>query len=75
MNKRTNQDSELMTEIKELIEVSPDTNWNIAYRAGMTIGQLEDFIYHSRGTQIRRAEKILNALGFEIQLIRRNKNV
>lgn len=61
-------ESEVLECIRDLIDVSIIPPSKIAEEAGMTRAQLYNFVRYSKGTQLIQAEKILDALGFELYL-------
>ena len=65
--------SELLECIRIAIENGEMKPGDIAETIGMTQQGFYEFIHNCRGTQIARAEQILDVLGYEIVIRRRKK--
>jgi predicted DNA-binding protein YlxM (UPF0122 family) len=65
---KTNNKSEIMKCIRIIIESCDFTASEVAFKAGMSPQALYDFINKSKGTQLVKAEKILNVLGYDLVL-------
>lgn len=70
-NKRSNRDSELIKALEIMLESSDEEIWQIAFRARMVPSEINTLIYSSRGTQITKAERLLDAFGYELAFRRK----
>ena len=68
-----NERSELLESIRIAIQTGEMRACDVASTVGMTQQAFSDFMRHCRGTQIAKAEQILDALGYEIVLRRKEK--
>ena len=65
--------SELLESIRIAIKVGEMNAGDVASSVGMSKQAFNEFIHNCRGTQIARAEQILDVLGYEIVLRRKEK--
>ena len=61
-----NVDSEILECIRVIIESSGKAPRDVAYSVSMTKQELYSFLHECKGTQLAKAEKILDALGYEL---------
>lgn len=66
--KTVKEESNVFECIERMVSVSSIPQAEIAHRAGITCTQLYNFLHYSKATQLITAEKILDALGFDLIL-------
>lgn len=69
-----NDCSELLECIRHLLEKDKGSMHNVALKAGMSYYSLYDFVKTCQGTQILKAEKILDVLGYELVLRKKKED-
>ena len=68
-----NDRSELLESIRLAIMAGEMSARDVASSVGMSKQAFNEFIHNCRGTQIARVEQILDALGYEIVLRRKER--